>query len=352
MNRRDYKKRKLKSSKKRLLLRVSLLVATSALIAVVGYAATLQSKAEKAVDRAHEGVPNRTKSDLREAKVEPAKDNVSILFIGVDDSEERQQGDSNSRSDALIFATLNPKEKSVKLVSIPRDSYTYIPEVGYKDKITHAHAFGGTKATIEAVEGLFDIPVDYYVKMNFNAFIDVVDALGGIEAEVPYERIEKDEFDKNTIHLKKGLQHLDGKHALALARTRKLDSDVERGKRQQMILQSILKEAVSLKNVTKYGEIIDAVGDNMKTDMTYKEMTSFMEYAKGGMPDVDSLSLNGYDDMSTGIYYWKLDDSDLEDIKQKLKAHLNIIPESTSLTDSSQNNGESAKASDEDDSDN
>ena len=92
----------------------------------------------------------------------------------------------------------------MKLVSIPRDSYVYIPEVGYRDKITHAHAFGGTRATIEPVEELFDIPVDYYVKMNFNAFIDVVDALGGIEAEVPYNRTEKDENDKYTIHLKKG----------------------------------------------------------------------------------------------------------------------------------------------------
>ena len=244
-------------------------------------------------------------------EVEPARDNVSILFIGVDDSEARHQGDSNSRSDALLLATLNIKNKSVKLVSIPRDSYVYIPEVGYRDKITHAHAFGGTSATIETVEELFDIPVDYYVKMNFNAFIDVVDALGGIEVEVPYDRIEKDENDKYTIHLKKGLQHLDGKHALALARTRKLDTDVERGKRQQMILQAIMKEAVSVKSVTKYGDVIEAVGDNMKTDMTFDEMKSFFEYAKGGMPQVDTLSLKGYDDMSTGIYYWKLDETDL-----------------------------------------
>ena len=74
------------------------------------------------------------------------------------------------------------------------------------------------------VEELLDIPIDYYVKMNFNAFIDVVDALGGIEVEVPYDRLELDENDKYTIQLKKGLQHLDGEHALALARTRKLDT--------------------------------------------------------------------------------------------------------------------------------
>jgi len=334
MKRKDYKKQK-KSSRKSMALKVSLLLTLSIFLVVAAYAASLQKKAVDAADRAYEVVPDRPKSEIREVQVEPATDNVSVLFIGVDDSEARGQGDSNSRSDALLFATLNPTNKSVKLVSIPRDSYVYIPEVGYRDKITHAHAFGGTRATIESVEELFETPVDYYVKMNFNAFIDVVDAIGGIEAEVPYDRVEKDENDKNTIQLVKGLQHLDGKHALALARTRKLDSDVERGKRQQMILQAIMKEAISVKSVTKYGDVIDAVGDNMKTDMTFDEMKSFLEYAKGGMPQVDTLSLTGYDDMSTGIYYWKLDETDLTEVKRILQSHLGIIPDSSSLTDGS-----------------
>ncbi|MBE1554968.1 LCP family protein [Sporosarcina limicola] len=339
MKRKDYQK-KSKPSKKRLAIKVSLLVTLSAFLVIATYAATLLNKAEKVIEESHEPVPNRPKSDLRVVKVEPAHDNISILFIGVDDSEVRHQGDSNSRSDALLFATLNPNKKSVKLVSIPRDSYVYIPEVGYHDKITHAHAFGGTKATIETVEEMFDIPVDYYVKMNFNAFIDVVDALGGIEAEVPYDRIEKDENDKYTIHLKPGLQHLDGKHALALARTRKLDSDVERGKRQQMILQSIMKEAVSVKSITKYGDVIEALGDNMKTDMTFKEITALFEYANGGMPQVDAISLKGDDwwkeyESRPRVYFWKLDDTDLNNVKDLLKAHLGIIPDSSSLTDSS-----------------
>ncbi|WP_186668971.1 LCP family protein [Sporosarcina sp. BP05] len=333
MKRKDYKKRN-KSSGKRLAIKVALVLTLSLFLVVAAYAASLQKRAESMAVSAYEAVPDRPVSEIREVKVEPANDNVSILFIGVDDSEARNQGDSNSRSDALLFATLNPANKSVKLVSIPRDSYAYIPEVGYSDKITHAHAFGGTRATIETVEELFEMPVDYYVKMNFNAFIDVVDAIDGIDVEVPYNRTEKDENDKYTIHLEKGLQHLDGKHALALARTRKLDTDVERGKRQQMILQAIMKEAVSVKSVTKYGDVIDAVGDNMKTDMTFDEMKSFLEYVKGGMPQVDTLSLKGYDDTSTGTYYWKLDKNYLAEVKNILQAHLGLIPDSSSLTDS------------------
>lgn len=350
MKRKDYKKQK-KSSGRRLAIKVSLLLTLSAVLIVAAYAVSLQKKAIDAANRAYEEVPDRPKSEIREAKVEPKNDNVSILFIGVDDSDARHQGDRNSRSDALLIATLNLENKSVKLVSIPRDSYVYIPKVGYRDKINHAHAFGGTQATIETVEGLLDIPVDYYVKMNFNAFIDVVDALGGIEAEVPYDRVEKDENDKYTIHLKKGIQHLDGKHALALARTRKLDTDVERGKRQQMIMQSILKEVISVKSITKYGDVIDALGDNMKTDMTFNEMKSFLDYAKGGMPQVDTISLKGYDDMSTGIYYWKLYETDLNEVKQLLQAHLGLIPDSSSLTDSGSNvTGSADEASDSTDS--
>ncbi len=347
MKRRDYKKQK-KSTNKRLVMKVSILLTLSFFIVVVAYGASLQKKAANAVEKAYEPVVERVKPVAREAKVEPAQDNVSVLFIGVDDSEQRHQGDSNSRSDALLFATLNQKDKSVKLVSIPRDSYVQIPKVGYRDKITHAHAFGGTTATIETIEELFDVPVDYYVKMNFNAFIDVVDALGGIEAEVPYNRTEKDENDKYTIHLKKGLQHLDGKHALALARTRKLDTDVERGKRQQMILQSIMKQAVSVKSITKYGDVIEAVGDNMKTNMTFNEMKSFLEYAKGGMPEVETISLKGFDDMSTGIYYWKLDETYLNDVKQQLQTHLELSPNSSTLTDGRSNLTGSAEEASED----
>ena len=95
---------------------------------------------------------------------------------------------------------------------------------------------------MDTIEELFDIPVDYYVRMNFDAFTEVVDALGGIEANVPYPITESDSGDnKGAIHLEPGLQTLDGEQALALARTRKQDSDIQRGERQQEILKAILK---------------------------------------------------------------------------------------------------------------
>ena len=335
MKRREYQSVTHKSSKKSLILKISLMLVASMLISLTAYGIYLHKKAETAADNAYETLGDRNKSDYRDEAVKPVEDNVSILFVGIDDSEERNQGDSNSRSDALMLATLNNKSKTIKLVSIPRDSLVYIPEVGYEDKITHAHAYGGTRASIETVEELFEIPVDYYVKMNFDAFIDVVDALGGIEAEVPYSLVEKDQFDKNTVNLDPGFQELDGREALALARTRKKDNDLERGKRQQMILKSIMKEASSASSFTKYGDVIDAVGDNMKTDMTFDEMKSFFEYIKDGSPRIDTLQLAGYDDMTTGVYYWSLDQESLDEMRDILKAHLGINGTSPNLTDGS-----------------
>jgi LCP family protein required for cell wall assembly len=333
MKRKTYKKVVRKNSKKRKIAFISLIVLASILISFSAYAVYLTIKAEIAANNSFEAVGNRDQSALREEKVEPLTDNVSVLFIGIDGSEVRNQEDDNSRSDALMLATLNNEDKTVKLVSIPRDSYVYIPEVGYSNKINHAHAYGGTKAAIETVEELMEIPVDYYVKMNFDAFIDVVDALDGIEAEVPYDYLEKDENNKRTVQLEKGLQELDGREALALARTRMLDSDIERGKRQQMILATIIEKAGSASSFTKYGEVIDAIGDNMKTDMTFDEMKSFFAYLKAGVPEVDTLSLEGYDDMSTGTYYWQLEQESLDETRDILKSHLGLQPDTSNISD-------------------
>lgn len=332
MKRRDFKRKK--NAGKRLAMKISLLVLVSAFLVVVAYGISLKNKAADAADKAYEAVENRDKSELRAEAVKPITDNVSILLMGVDESDKRVD-DGKGRSDAILVATLNNKEKTVKLVSIPRDSYVYIPDIGKKDKITHAHAFGGTRGTIETVEGMLDIPIDYYVKMNFNAFIEVVDALGGINLDVniPKPLVELDENDQRVIELNPGEdQHLDGKHALALARTRKIDSDVERGKRQQDILHAILKETASVKSITKYGDVIDAVGNNMKTNMKFDEMTSFLEYVKSGVPEVDMVTLEGQDDMSTGTYYWLLNDDSLDQLKQDIQIHLGVSPKS-SLTD-------------------
>ncbi|WP_286925081.1 MULTISPECIES: LCP family protein [Lysinibacillus] len=338
-----------KRSKTSLIIKVALLLVASLLICVSAYGVYITKQAEHAANSALEVLEGRDVSTLREEKVEPVHDNVSILFVGVDDSENRGQGSDKSRSDALILATLNNKTKTIKMLSIPRDSYVFIPKVGYEDKITHAHAYGGTLATIDTVEKLLNVPIDYYVRMNFNAFIDVVDALGGIEAEVPYKLHEKDEFDRNSINLQPGLQHLNGSQALALARTRKQDSDIERGKRQQEILTAIINKVSSVSSITKYDDVIRALGDNMKTNMTFTEMKSFLSYLTQGMPRIDSLTLDGVDDMSTGVYYYQLNQQSVDEVSEILNNHLDANKTSSSLTN---NNHDKVNAAGDEEADN
>ncbi|MGK7378669.1 LCP family protein [Planococcus sp. 1R117A] len=332
MNRKNYRKKK--SSKKRTAIKITAALIVSLLLCGSAYGIYLVKKAEDAADRSFEAAGD--KSDLRDEQVEPLHDNVSILFIGVDDSEKRSQNENSTRSDALVLATLNNADKSIKLVSIPRDTYAFIPAVEEYDKITHAYGYEGPRSTIDTVENLLEVPVDYYVRMNFDAFIDVVDALGGIEVTVPYDLKEQDENDKkDAIELKAGLQTLNGSQALALARTRHYDNDIERGKRQQMIIGSIMDKILSASSLTKYGNVIDAIGDNMKTDLTFRDMQSFFEYARGGKPNIDTLTLDGYDDMSTGTYYWQLDEESLTEVQDILKGHLGFQPDSSTFSDSS-----------------
>jgi LCP family protein required for cell wall assembly len=301
-----------------------------------GYAAFLYKKAENVVAKSYKPVKAANK---REVKVDPTKDNISILLIGIDDSKTRNFG-KGTRSDALMVATLNKKNNSVKLLSIPRDSYVHVPEKDIYTKITHAHAYGGTKLTIETVQELLDIPIDYYVKMNFNAFMDVVNALDGIQVEVPYTLTEQDSKDHhNAIHLKKGLQTLNGEQALALARTRHYDSDILRGGRQQEILKAILKKALSVNSFSKYSDVISAVGNNMETNMSFDEMKSLFNYAIAGKNlDIESLKLEGADDMSTGVYYYKLNDTSLANVKNALKEQLD--PNSSSAETSTDSQSE------------
>lgn len=319
------KKRKLR---KRAYFIIPLLVV---FLTVLSYATYLYIKADSVLSDSYEA-DGREKSELRDEMVDPNVDNVSVLIMGVDASNVRENSKS-SRTDTLMVATLNKDDKSVKLLSIPRDSYVYIPEVGYETKINHAHAYGGTKATIDTVENLLDIPIDYYVKVNFEAFIDVVDAVDGISVDVPYEFTEQDSKDKaGAIHLLPGVQDLDGEQALALARTRKLDNDVERGKRQQEIIKSVINKAVSVNSVLKYDDIIEAVGSNMTTNMTFSEMKSFISYGtKGKNLNFETLTLEGVDYQPSNTYYWKVDEVALDETQKTLKKHLDITDTESQL---------------------
>lgn len=192
-------------SKKRRLLWFILIPLLIVAIGGGGYFSHIYSKAKSIVNNAYSELSRGDKSDKREKAVKPMTDNISVLIMGVDESDIREKSyGSATRTDALLLATINKNDKSVKLVSIPRDTRVYIKSREKQDKITHAHVFGGVDSTIDTVENFLNVPVDYYVKFNFKSFIKIVDSLGGIDVNVPVEFTEQNSKDEpNAIHLKK-----------------------------------------------------------------------------------------------------------------------------------------------------
>ncbi|NSL51766.1 LCP family protein [Calidifontibacillus erzurumensis] len=323
-------KKKSKITKVLLVIFVPLLVVCAGMAA---YGAYLTSTAKTVVENAQHKLDSRKfeeKSELRVEKVDPRVDNISILFLGIDDGSDHVFSDK-TRTDAMILATFNEKEKSVKMVSIPRDSRVELVGRNRMDKIAHAHAYGGLDMAVKTVEKLFEIPVDYYVRLDFDAFIKIIDALGGIEIDVPFDIVEQNSHRvKNTIKIKKGLQTLNGEQALAYARTRKYDGDVERGMRQQEILKAVLHKGLSIRAVSKYGEVIESIGDHLVTNMTFDEMLAFHDYVyKGKNIDVEMLTLSGKNARINRLYYYLLDEEKLEEVKTKLKTHLELEGTST-----------------------
>lgn len=314
-----------KRNKKRLLLYI-LIPLLIVLLGGGAFAAHIYSTAKQAAGNSYEDVGRNDEiSDLRDAQVNPVEDNVSVLIMGVDDSEEREFG-GKSRTDALMLATFNKKEHDVKLLSIPRDTYVYIPETEGYDKITHAHFYGGPKATIETVEKFLNVPVDYYTRVDFNAFIDVVDILNGIDYDVPYEIEEMDSNDKkDAIHLMPGEQTLDGEGALALARTRKYDSDVERGKRQQEIIKKIADKTISASNIMKIDDLITSVSDNVKTNLKFDDIKSFVSYGIDKNVSIETVNLEGDGaKREDGIWYYNVEPESRADVQKELREHLNL----------------------------
>lgn len=314
-------------SRKKKIIITLLVIVGLAFTAIVGYAAYLYNEASNLVSDAHEDIGRENeKSTLRTEDVDPIDDHVSILFIGVDSGEEIEN--NKSRSDALLLATFNKDSNTVKLLSIPRDSYVYIPEVGYSTKINHAHAFGGARATVETVEEFLNVPVDYYVRVNFNAFVDLVEAIDGIWYNVPYEISEPNSGNKrDSIHLYPGYQHLNGEETLALARTRKHDSDLQRGRRQQEILMTIADEVLSTSSLLKLDDVMTAVGKNMSTNLKMPEIRGFFSYALDGDIEIDTLNLDGIGDyMDDGVWYFQVDEESRQEIQETLRRHLDLEP--------------------------
>ena len=240
----------------------------------------------------------------------------SMLILGVD----AREGDSG-RSDTMIVMTVNPNTGSSKMVSIPRDTYTEIIGRGNMDKINHSFAFGGVKMAMDTTENLLDIPIDYVVQVNMESFKDIVDAVGGITVNNGFA------FSEGGHSFAEGEISLNGEEALAYVRMRKQDpnGDFGRQDRQKQVIQGVVREGMSVNAILKLNAVLDSVGDNVRTNMSYPEMRDVQANYRSAAGQIDQLYFkNGRGETINSIWYYIMDDQELASVQQELKTHLEL----------------------------
>lgn len=257
-------------------------------------------------------------SDMRVDEVNlDNKQPFSVLMLGVD----ARAGDAG-RSDTIIVMTVNPTDKSTKMVSIPRDTYTEIVGKGNKDKINHAYAFGGIEMSMATVENLLDIPIDYVTKVNMEGFEDLVDAVGGVNVNNTLD-FSMDKFDYPVGNIT-----LNGEEALSYVRMRYDDpgGDFGRQDRQKQVIQGIMKEGASVKSLLNYRSIFNALGANVQTNMTFDEMVDVQKNYRDAVGKIDQLYFEKGTGgkLNDGVWYYNMNEAELAEVQGLLKEHLEI----------------------------
>lgn len=223
-----------------------------------------------------------------------SKDAFTVLVSGNDSYGTLQ--DSNTRSDANLLLTVNPKTGTILMTSIPRDYYVELicpdddselacPEGSY-DKLTHSGLMG-VKSTEETIEKALGIKINYNVRINFSSVVNLVDALDGIDLDIKKGE-EVDIFYVNSQPgLSVGKHHVDGETALAFARERHAyaDGDNQRVRNQQKVFKAIFNRIVSPKMITNYGKFMDALAVAFDTNLSGDEISKFVKYELNNMPN-------------------------------------------------------------------
>lgn len=270
--------------------------------------ALLISDAHKlAIEEAYESFSSKTRIlDTIEVKTE--LDNIvkdttvtekpfSIYISGIDTYGPIA---TRSRSDVNIIMTINPVTHEIVLTSIPRDYYVQLHgTTGLKDKLTHAGVYGINKS-IQTIEDLLDMDINYYIRVNFNTLISVVDVIGGItvDSDIAFKA-----RTNGNCYFTKGLNAIDGACALAFSRERYayLTGDRHRGQNQQQVITKIIDKLSSSKTlISKYSDILKTLEGSFQTNMETEKIYSLIKLQLDDMPkwNVNSISLDGKGSMT------------------------------------------------------
>lgn len=245
---------------------------------------------------------------------------IAILLIGTDTGDFGRK-EKNGLSDVMIYCVLNPEKESLTMLSLPRDTYTEIVGHGTYQKLNASYSLGGAEMTINSVQKLLGLPVDYYAVVNFAGFQTMIDAIGGVTVENSFA------FSFEGYYFPEGTITLDGDDALAFCRMRKNDpeGDFGRGRRQRNVILAMASKATSLSGALNYQELLEAVSENVLTDIQMNSAIEMISQYSGCLKNVTNMdTLKGYDDSSTGVYYYRLDEANLAQVTAQLRSELGL----------------------------
>ena len=239
------------------------------------------------------------------------KRSISVLLLGID-----RQGGEQGRSDSMIVMTLNPETDEGAMLSIPRDTKTDIVGRGVRDKINHAYAFGGAEMAMDSVEALLDIPIDYVVEADMDAFTEIIDTLGGITVMNNFA------FSTDGYTFPIGEVELNGESALSYARMRYEDpnGDFGRQERQRAVVTAIVEKGRTDFSVDTVTRLLEVAGNHAKTNIEFNELVTLSTDYMKSFRNASILRIEGTGGVeSDGIYYWNPDSASLTDVQNELK---------------------------------
>lgn len=307
------------------------------ILVIIGFAAYLVAYGNDSLGR----ISSLPSKDAKTGEVTPAlkpnKEPFGFILLGLDYRPELP----GKRTDVVMVGAIHPDTKEAVLVSLPRDTFFEIPGFYRADKLTHFYPkFIGMKergeldsATPEdemkvMLGKYMDIDIDHAAVINFQGFVDVVDALGGVEVNVDQDMCYRDTADGTNINLKAGHQELDGQKALDFVRYRKSNcspmtkgtNETDRNIRQNAVLQELVGNMQSLGGITKVTKIVDAIADNFSMDMTPAQMrSSMMTYLDINRANIHFVSIDG-EWRSPYVY---VDETKLDEAKLMLQKVMN-----------------------------
>lgn len=235
-------------------------------------------------------------------------DELLFLFTGVDSDG----GDTGTRTDTIMLVLCNKANKEIKIVSIPRDTRVYVN--GNLDKINSAHSYGGMPLTIKTIRDFMAIDLDYFMQVSFQAVVDGVDAMGGIDIDV-------DERVADAMKMNPGPHTFDGEKALWYVRFRKgyVDADLGRIKTQQDFVVSFIKQALRPKNIFKLPRIYRAMSKNMETNIPFSTLASFAWSFKNiSDADISTYTIDGNPETIGGVSYFVPYDNSVLELRNSL----------------------------------